>query len=256
MCRLLGVVTRVPRPLTEALDGLLEPFTALSREHADGWGIAARSGREQIITRGTDSAHASPSYRAATEAVADAALLHLRLASPGSPIRPGNTHPFVAGTLAFAHNGFFSPREALDDLIEPELLAGATGDTDSERFFLRVLSRLRSENTDPVDAIAHTAADIQARATFGSLNCLLLTEGALYAYAQEDPESEVSRRRGPEFFRMHYRIGPIGAVVTSNGVATGREWETLPYGRILEIRRSDLRVSTHAVTTGLSRIDR
>jgi len=250
MCRLLGVVTRAPQPLTDALSDLIEPFTALACEHADGWGIAARRGRELVVTRGTDPAHTSPGYRAALAAPADAALLHLRMASPGSPVRPGNTHPFTAGILAFAHNGFFSPRDALDDLIDPEILAGATGDTDSERFFLRVLTRLRDEDRDPVDAIARTAAEIRSRATFASLNCLLLTEDALYAYAEENPESEVSRRRGPEFFRMHYRTGTTGAVVASSGVAEGPDWQLLPYGRVLEIRRNDLRVSTHAVPIG------
>jgi predicted glutamine amidotransferase len=249
MCRLLGMVTRVPRPLTDALSGLLEPFTALSCEHADGWGIAARRGVESAVTRGTEPAHASPAYRAALAAPADAALLHLRLASPDLPVEPGNTHPFTAGTLAFAHNGYFSPRDALDDLIDPEILAGAAGGTDSERFFLRVLTRLRGEDRDPVDAIARTAADIRARAAFGSLNCLLLTEDSLYGYAEEDPQSEVSRRRGPEFFRMHYRTEAAGVVVASSGIATGGEWQLLPYGRVLEIRRKDLRVSTHAVST-------
>ena len=251
MCRLLGMVTRTTQPLTDALSDLLDPFTALSCEHSDGWGIAARRGRELVVTRGTEPAHASSSYRAALATPADAALLHLRLASPGSPVRPGNTHPFTAGVLAFAHNGYFAPSHALDDLIDPEILAGATGDTDSERFFRRVLTRLRDQDRDPVDALARTAADICSRATaFASLNCLLLTEDALYAYAQENPESEVSRRRGPEFFRMHYHTGSAGAVVTSSGVATGEDWQLLPYGRVLEIRRADLRVSVHTVLTG------
>ncbi|GAA5044944.1 class II glutamine amidotransferase [Nocardia callitridis] len=265
MCRLLGVVSRVPRPLTDTLSDLLDPFTALSHEHADGWGLAARTGREHTVLRGIDPAHASPAYRAALETVAGTALLHLRMASPGLRIEPGNTHPFTAGALSFAHNGFFSPGNALDDLIAPELLAGASGDTDSERFFLRVLTRLRGEDPDPVDALVHTAQDITARAEFASLNCVLLTESALYAYSQEDPESEVSQRRGPEFFRMYYRLGPDDAVVASSGMAPeghreigkAREsrgargtWETLPYGRVLEIRHSDLRASVHAVSTG------
>ena len=44
MCRLLGVVTRAPLPLDTALDGLVGPFTELSLEHRDGWGIAAGRG--------------------------------------------------------------------------------------------------------------------------------------------------------------------------------------------------------------------
>ncbi|MFC8526116.1 class II glutamine amidotransferase [Nocardia sp. NPDC057227] len=247
MCRLLGVVMHAPRPLTDALSGLLEPFTALSHEHADGWGVAARRNHELVVARGTEPAHASPGYRAALAGPADAALLHLRLASPDSPIRPENTHPFTAGVLAFAHNGFFTPGDALDDLIAPELLAGASGDTDSERFFLRVLTRLRSGERDPADAIARTAAEIRVRAAFASFNCLLLTEDALYAYTEEDPESEVSRRRGPDFFRMYYRTGASGTVVASSGIGAGPDWQVLPPRAVLEIRRYHRRISVHTV---------
>ncbi|TDT97947.1 putative glutamine amidotransferase [Streptomyces sp. 846.5] len=249
MCRLLGVVSRGHRPLTDTLSGLLDPFTTLSREHADGWGIAAWRDGELSVAKDTAPAHTSPAYAQALATVTDAALLHLRLASPGLPVDPRNTHPFTAGTLAFAHNGYFSPVDALDGLIDAEIIAGAVGSTDSERYFLRVLTRLRSGDPDPVDAIARTAADIRARASFGSLNCLLLTQDTLYAYAQENPASEVSRRRGPEFFQLSYRIRQDGVVVASSGIGAGHDWQLLPYGQVLEIRRADLRVSTHAVLT-------
>ncbi len=245
MCRLLGVVTRAPKPLTDTLSDVIESFTALSCEHADGWGVAAWQGPELAVSRGVEPAHASPAYRASLTTPSDAALLHIRMASPGLPVELSNTHPFTMGDLALAHNGFFSPGQALDDLIDPEILAGARGTTDSERYFLRVLTRLRGQDRDPVDAIARTAADIRARAAFGSLNCLLLTEDALYAYAEEDPESEVSRRRGPEFFQMHYLIETSKVMVASQGIPADNRWQRLPYGRVLQIRRSDLRVSTH-----------
>ncbi|MEU6258805.1 class II glutamine amidotransferase [Streptomyces sp. NPDC047043] len=249
MCRLLGVVTRTPRPLADGLGELALPFAELGREHRDGWGIAAWSGRDvgPRIVKDTEPAAASPLWdEALTGTRSDAALLHLRLAGPGLPVVPGNTHPFSAGTLAFAHNGYFSPYDALDGLIDADLLAGAGGDTDSERYFLRVLTLLRDE--DPVDALAHAAADIRARASFASLNCLLLTEQALHAYADEDPGSEVSRRRGPDFFRLRYRTEGDRVVVASSGVPQPEgEWSVLPYRRVLEIRRSSLRVSVHRV---------
>jgi predicted glutamine amidotransferase len=251
MCRLLGVVSRGHRPLTDTLSGLLDPFTALSCEHADGWGVAAWRDGELSVAKDTAPAHTSPDYARALETVTDAALLHLRMASPGLPVEPRNTHPFTAGTLAFAHNGNFSPVDALDGLIDAEILAGAAGSTDSERYFLRVLTRLRGGDPDPVDAVARTAADIRARASISSLNCLLLTQDALYAYAEEDPTSEVSRRRGPEFFQLSYRIRRDGVVVASSGIGAGDGWQPLPYGQVLEIRRADLRVSTHSVLSGV-----
>ncbi|WP_030615701.1 class II glutamine amidotransferase [Streptomyces fulvoviolaceus] len=249
MCRLLGVVTPAPIPLAAALDDLAAPFTDLSREHRDGWGIAAWPGQGAgpRILKDTNSAAGDRRWdEALTGTRTDAALLHLRLASPDLPVVPGNTHPFTAGTLSFAHNGYFSPYDALDGLIDADLLAGAAGSTDSERFFLRVLTLLRDE--DPVDALAHAAADIRARAaSFASLNCLLLTEQALYAYSDEDPDSEVSRRRGPDFFRLRYRADGDRVVVASSGVPQpDADWSVLPYRQVLEISRADLRVSVHA----------
>ncbi|MGW4369222.1 class II glutamine amidotransferase [Nocardia takedensis] len=255
MCRLLGVVTRAPEPLTRTLSDLLDPFLALSHEHADGWGIAARRDRELVRTRGTEPAHAGPAFRDALADPGDAALLHLRLASPGSPIRPENTHPFLAAGVAFAHNGYFTPGDALDELIDPALLAEAGGDTDSERFFLRILTLVRIEDADPVDAIARAAADIRSRAAFASLNCLLLTEHALYAYSEQDLGSEVSRRRGPDFFRMYYRTAPAGTVVASSGVGAGPDWRPLSPRAVLEIRRTSSHVRAVSIDARAELVD-
>jgi predicted glutamine amidotransferase len=247
MCRLLGMVSRTPTQLTASLDDLLGPFTELSGEHCDGWGLAAWNGSGLATAKGIDQARSSQCFRSAVAApVTDAALLHLRKASPGLPVVPANTHPFTAGTLAFAHNGYFTPVDAVDDLIDDDELADAAGTTDSERYFRLVLTRMRYQ--DPVDAIASAAADIRSRTELGSLNCLLLTEHALYAYAEENPFSEVRRRRGPDFFRLRYHAEADRVAVASSGVAPHPEdWTVLPYRHVLEISRADLRVSTHAV---------
>jgi predicted glutamine amidotransferase len=203
------------------------------------------------IVKEATPARSSQGYAEAGKTVTDTAIVHIRLASPGLAAELNNTHPFHMGTLAFAHNGYFNPPGAIDGLIDPDLLAETQGDTDSERYFLRVLSLLRTH--DPSAAIAIAAADIRNRAEFASLNCLLLTKEALYAYAEEDPSSEVSRRRGPDFFNIRYLVDPGRVVVASTGFAgstpgpSGRtiEWDVLPYRHVLEIRRDDLRVSVH-----------
>ncbi|GAA4620282.1 class II glutamine amidotransferase [Actinoallomurus vinaceus] len=251
MCRLLGVVSKAPSRLTDTLSDMLEQFTELSGEHADGWGIAAWHDGGLTVVKEAVPAWSSQRYGEATETVTDAAITHIRLATPGLATEPNNTHPFSTGTLAFAHNGFFNPPDAIDELIDPDLLADAGGGTDSERYFLRVLSLLRTG--DPVSAIAAAAADIRSRAEFASLNCLLLTKEALYAYTEEDPSSEVSQRRGPEFFRIRYLIEPGRVVVASTGFADSTpassdrsiRWDVLPHRHVLEIRRSNLRVSVH-----------
>ncbi|MFE3112652.1 class II glutamine amidotransferase [Kitasatospora indigofera] len=252
MCRLLGVVTRDPMRLADSLTDLIDPFTQLACEHSDGWGIAAwHSDGELALAKDVTPAHTSPAYTDVTTGPAtDAALLHIRMASPELAVDKHNTHPFTAGTVAFAHNGDFLPVEAIDHLIDPDLLAGAAGNTDSERYFLRILTLMREK--DPADAVAQAAADIRARAGIRSLNCLLLTQDALYAYAEEDPESEVSRRRGPDFFRLRYRVQDDRVIVASSGIPQATpDWSVLPYRQVLEVRRTDLRLTTRVEQVAL-----
>lgn len=245
MCRLLGVIARRPEPLGDLLAEEIPEFLTLSREHADGWGIASWSGSAPAVARDVDAAHGSARFGLVRRTETDAGLLHIRLASTGSPLTVQNTHPFTGQRMAFAHNGFFAPTDVLDELIPPELLATATGDTDSERYFLLLRALLREH--DPATAISLAAEHIRVRATeFASLNCLLLTEHALYAYSEQDPDSEVSRRRGPDFFRLRYHVTDERVVVGSTGMPNVQDaWDELPERHVLEIRRGDLRVAVH-----------
>ncbi|HWC82702.1 MAG TPA: hypothetical protein VG756_22345 [Pseudonocardiaceae bacterium] len=211
MCRLLGVISRVPVRLT----GLL----AAEGEHLDGWGVATWRAGELSVLRDVLAAQASVG---GAGLVTDAALLQRR-----------DTPPFRAGAIAFAHHGFFAPATAVDELIDADLLADLLGDNDSERYFRCVLSRMR--HADPIAAIARAAADIRARAEPGGLDCLLLTQDALYAYADAETETE----------GLRYRVAEGRVVVASGGISGRADWRVLPAREVLEIRRADLRVSRH-----------
>ncbi|MGC4853247.1 class II glutamine amidotransferase [Micromonospora sp. DT4] len=251
MCRLLGIVSSSPNSITNLLDEDLPSFTALSQEHADGWGVAYRTLDGLGTTRSVEPAYQSSAYHKAVGAIqTDLALLHLRLANPGSRLTEANTHPFVLGAAAFAHNGHFSPADALDELIDPDLLSLAAGDTDSERYFLLILQELRA-GEEPVSALQNAARAVRERARFSGLNCLLLTPDALYAHSDSDPDSEVSRRRGPDFFRLSYRVMPDRVVVASSGWRQPEaQWIGLGSGTVLQIDRAGLRVQVHE-TTGI-----
>ncbi|MGW1412617.1 class II glutamine amidotransferase [Streptomyces sp. NPDC002403] len=248
MCRLLGVVSRKTAPLSELLAEDITSFLALACEHGDGWGVASLTPDRSVASvKEPVPADTSDHFQDALRtAITDAAILHLRMASPGLTLRPGNTHPFGDTQVAFAHNGDFSPASCLDDVIGDELLAGAEGDTDSERFYLAVRRRI-DEGMEPPKAILSTAADIRALATrFASLNCLLLTPAALYAYSAHDPYSDVIRRRGDDFFTLNYRSSSDSVVIASTGWPQRAPlWSALPEGLVLEIHRRDLSIVVH-----------
>ncbi|MEU3519907.1 class II glutamine amidotransferase [Streptomyces sp. NPDC006654] len=253
MCRLLGVVSQRPAPMAELVADDLVPFLALACEHSDGWGMARRTvdgtgtaiGIDKGVGRGDLSARLG---RLLDGSVTDAALLHLRMATPGFASVASNTHPFGDSGAAFAHNGEFTPATALDEVIGPALRATAGGDTDSERFHLAVRRRM-DEGTDPVKAVLRAADDIRALANgFVSLNCLLLTPDALLAYTEHDPGSAVVARRGADYFRLSYRHNGDTVVVASTGVPqSGSQWTPLPERSLLEVRPGTLTAVVHGV---------
>jgi predicted glutamine amidotransferase len=260
---LLGVVSRTPARLSDLLADDLAPFTALAAEHKDGWGVAywgatdlpasgdAGAGTDLAIVKSQDPAHTSMAFARTVAGVStDAALLHIRMATPGLAVNLDNTHPFTTGPIAFVHNGEFTPPEAINALIDPDLLSGAQGTTDSERFFLLVRTHLR--DSDPATALALAAADIRDRAGIVGLNCLMLTPEALYAYVEYNPEAEVFQRREPDYLSLHYRVEPDHFVVASTGWPQPEPaWTLLPEREVLEIRRGSLRVTRHRVTVAV-----
>jgi predicted glutamine amidotransferase len=254
MCRLLGVVASRPAPLSRLLAGDLEPFRALADEHCDGWGIAYRpaasgeavgggeggEGGEPVVRKAPWHALAGPGFGDAVRAAeTGAALLHLRKASPGMAVTPANTHPFAAAGVAFAHNGWFGPRAAVDPLAERTGHACA-GETDSERYFALVLDGLR--DGPPHLALAGAAAAIDEVAEVESLNALLLANGALYAFARYEPAFVRARGGDAGSYGMAYRAdrtadGSRRVVVASNGwEQPSPAWQPLPNGCVLEVR--------------------
>jgi predicted glutamine amidotransferase len=247
MCRLLGVVSRAPAPLTETLAADLHPFAELSSIHCDGWGMSYWDRDDDLVVeKSPEAALGSEDFWGAAKAAdTDAAVLHLRKASAGMTPNPLNTHPFVAGSVAFAHNGFFSPLAP----VEAELLARdgrqPEGDTDSERYFGLVLAAMR--DVGPVEALQSTARLIAGTSDqLVSLNALLLTHRALYAFAFWDPSVPPSPEAGTATYELMFRVDPGAVTVASDGwEPPGRSWERLTNGMVLEVGREDLRVTVH-----------
>ncbi len=61
-----------------------------------------------------------------------------------------NTHPFTYNRMAFAHNGAVVPNQKLEEFIAPHLQCEIAGMTDSERYFLALLSEI--EKAPPIEA--------------------------------------------------------------------------------------------------------
>ena len=160
----------------------------------------------------------------------------LRRATLGLDVNAGNTHPFTDGRIAFAHNGSIRPPASLDRLLSERSQRRRQGTTDSERYFLAVVQRLR-DGAAPAEALRTTADEIAATADFTSLNCLLLTPDRLYAFSRYDADNPPDDD-DPEYYNLRYRVTPDGVVVASSG--WGRDWQELANGELLVVRRRTL----------------
>jgi predicted glutamine amidotransferase len=250
MCRLLGSVSRTPVTVDEVLGDARGAFLDLARQHGDGWGHAWSRGPGLEVRKAPDSALRSAVFAdVAANQPAVAALTHLRWATLHLAVRQENTHPFTDGTgagssVAFAHNGSIAPPADLDRLVAPQLAHRRAGDTDSERYFLALLTRMRDH--EPGAALVRTVEDVVASgALVKSLNCLLLTPEHLYAVCSYDPESDDD----PNYYPLlHRRVGDT-VVVTSTGWTSGSGWKALRNGEMLVVDRGTLATSVVPVAT-------
>ncbi len=246
MCRLLGYATAAPASVVDVVgEAELPAFVELSRTHGDGWGVAWAMEDGVEVHKCHDAAVTSLEFAAhAAETPSDAGLVHLRWATMGLEVKLENAHPFTDGYVAFAHNGSIYPPVSIDPLIDPEVAGLRRGDTDSERYFLVVLSRLR-RGMSPEEALADAVADIARTCRFSCLNCVLLTPEALYAVNHYDPRT---LDHPEEYYHLSYRVSPDAVVVASSGWPQDG-WTPMANGEMLAVRRHTLEMVTTRITT-------
>lgn len=265
MCRLLAWAGRHPVTVAGALgDSDLEAFTALSRQHADGWGMAWWAPGDDTAPRterSTACAADDPRFAELTHtAAADAGFVHLRWATPGLPVVTANTHPFTRGPLAFAHNGAIHPQARLDEILPLGWAEQMRGTTDSERYFLAVAAGIE-RGASVRDAVATVVHDIFERLEPSSLNAMLMTSDALYVISAHDP-SRVPRVRASSasasssdeldtvFYDLRRRARADSIVVASSGFRQPGDdhWEPLENMKLLRVERGTLATSVSSLT--------
>lgn len=231
-------------------DGFAE-FTGLAALHSDGWGKGWYEGSEPRLRKAPESAEYAPEYaKLAYEMLGDLGLVHLRWATPGLEISDRNTHPFRHGPYLMAHNGAIHPQHRLPEILPDPWHEHRTGTTDSEFYFLAIMSRLEENGGDLPAAIAGTTAHIEEQFAPASLNAILLTPERLYAINWHDSakvaEADLRKRGwvgGPEdvlaYLDLRYRVTPEAVVVASTGWPQDG-WHLLPNRSLLVVDRGTL----------------
>jgi predicted glutamine amidotransferase len=259
MCRLLGVVSAAPISVSDAVGAhVLKDFVALTKVHGDGWGIADvdSPGADPQVEVSAGSALDDPAFRAAVEdRRSSASMVHLRWATNGLAVQPQNSHPFVVGGVAMAHNGSIKPTGPLDDLIEPGVAASLRGTTDSERYF-GVIRQHRRSSPDLVEAVRRAVAQLRALYPEASLNALVLGEGqlvAVHAHARsqlpaEDIEeitaADLPTEHLEDYFALRWARPIDGTVVIGSTGFGDLDWQPLPAESVTAISMSDLSMNS------------
>ena len=155
MCRLYGFLsnemTKVDCSLVYSQNALMHQsrFDRFGRDHTDGWGIVTYQDGRPHIRKKTTAAYQDTAFSATAEkSYSTAILAHVRKATVGEN-SIDNTHPFVIGRWTFAHNGtvtgFRNLEPTLVEQTDSQLQEQRHGETDSEQFFLWLLTRIYNE---------------------------------------------------------------------------------------------------------------
>jgi len=84
----------------------------------------------------------------ASEIWSEAAIAHVRAATVGN-VSEDNTHPFIFGVWAFAHNGTIGAFEHVATRLDIGAFGPPDGETDSELVFLWLLNRMENYGLEP-----------------------------------------------------------------------------------------------------------
>lgn len=153
MCRLFGFRSAVPSRAHHSLVHARDALVRQAVRHPDGWGLGFIHGDDAYVVKTANAAVDCERFRRVTEGIRSHTLIaHLRKATVGR-LDHLNAHPFRHGRWLFAHNGSIwglehGLSEWLTERTDPVLDALVMGDTDSERLFVFLLTRLGEQGVD------------------------------------------------------------------------------------------------------------
>jgi predicted glutamine amidotransferase len=169
MCRLYGCLSNEPTKVDCSLVYAQNALMQQSRvdesglDHTDGWGIVTYLNGVPHLIKKTTAAYEDQSFsRTAEQSYSTAIVAHIRKATVGRN-SISNTHPFVVDRWTFAHNGTLAGFDKICGKLEketrPELQSRRSGQTDSEQYFLWLLSRaqLATDSGLPADQVTEIA---------------------------------------------------------------------------------------------------
>lgn len=239
MCRLLAFSAKEPTTLPKFVGNDFERFTELSFIHNDAWGLAVDTGARTELVKTAETAAKSESFSELVKKQSGlAGLLHFRWASPGLPVTDQNAHPFSYNEISFIHNGALSPYDTLQSLVSSDFLEIRKGQTDSELFFLYLLTEI--EKDDFLSGVTRAIKNIKENFKYSSINSMIMNPDYLVVISEHDPENKPSWA-DEIYYELRYRLDESGFTVASSGWPQ-EGWELIPNHQILIFNRKTLQL--------------
>lgn len=215
----------------------------LSKEHPDGWGIAlGQRGQGWTLHRSLLRADDDLEFHhLASQGLGDIIVAHVRQKTRGD-VAIENTHPFESAPWVFTHNGTVNNVEFLDAHTSSERRARIQGDTDSERLFAFLMSRIDQVMAEPwvtrvrIDQTLREATrELDLLPQFGTASFLLSDGNVLYAHRLGAPLYLLQRTVSDESGCPECAGNPSVAVTTEP--ITDEDWILLDDGDLIRIAR-------------------
>jgi predicted glutamine amidotransferase len=236
MCRLLGYSSPTATTFEQVVGKNFDEFVSLAKDHCDGWGIATTDNHKASLYKEPVAATKSEHFKEQLEKhKSNAALLHLRWATEGMPVTENNTHPFTYQDITFIHNGSITPPTALDPLIDKKYLSLAKGTTDSERYFLYLLTQIEKHGF--IDGVKAGLSYIKNNCAYSAINMMIINDTTFMAaciYNQDKIPSKF--KDSPDYYHLKYTTHDGQVVVASSGWNQD-EWEEILNGGVLVVER-------------------
>jgi len=247
MCRLIGYSSQRPTTFGEVVGDNFDQFVKLADDHCDGWGIATSEGKSAELYKEPVAATKSESFKQQLEShKSSSALLHLRWATAGMAINENNTHPFTYQDISFIHNGSISPFDCLDPLIDQKYLSLAKGSTDSERYFLFLLTQIEKHGF--IEGVKSGLTYIKNNCSYSSINMMITNKDYFAAACVYNQERIPDRFKDQtDYYHLKYTKHEGQVVVASSGWDQAG-WQQLPNNQILIFEKSSKQLTIQSLT--------
>jgi predicted glutamine amidotransferase len=235
MCRLLGYSATTPTTFNEVVGENFKQFVKLADDHCDGWGIATLDNHTTDLYKEPIAATKSSNFnQQLNNHRSKSALLHLRWATEGMAVNQANTHPFTYQGISFIHNGSITPPTSLDHLIDKKYLSLATGNTDSERYFLYLLTQIEKHGF--LDGVKAGLSYIKNNCTYSSINMMIQNDQFFIAACIYNQEKIPDRFKDQsDYYHLRYKTVDNQVVVASSGWDQAG-WSEIPNGSVLVVQ--------------------